>query len=510
MINTTDLQYPLLVLITCPTDLQNNNPWCGTINRAKRTVAHISKRLRINSTHVPPATFPLAAYGLAETHHLPTLLFLTPESAGFYLAADPSANPPANDLEWSVRIEAFIGDCLSQSQHIKRDATKQSYAQTTLVRSASPPPPSPIWTGPTKPIVSTARTLEADLAAAHHCGLLLVHDARMDDASSSSASAASSTGSNRNWAAPTTRWEALSDHLFERFAPETAIDRASMRLLQFDVSRNDLPGTPLGRQLGFALSRTGLPAFVRVAPSSEQPDQPASFASVPARRVRASSALLNWALAHAQSCHRGHLEREVEVQTRQIDAIEQRIRELQEGSASAEDGELAASSARTATSSPTTTSWMDGFLENGLPEFTSSLRYEIRRRAAERIRKRASEIANEASNVHERFQVSYSTRISQVDAKSGGSSEEVPSLLAANGWAQEKQGAIGEALAAATASASTIMRSLDAVGGGGEASLVMMQEAETKAQVELDRAERLVMGLRSLIDSGLALAVGAK
>ena len=87
---------------------------------------------------------------------------------------------------------------------------------------------------------------------------------------------------------------------------------------------------------------------------------------------------------------------------------------------------------------------------------------------------------------------------------------EVPSLLAANGWAQEKQGAIGEALAAATASASTIMRSLDAVGGGGEASLVMMQEAETKAQVELDRAERLVMGLRSLIDSGLALAVGAK
>ena len=200
------------------------------------------------------------------------------------------------------------------------------------------------------------------------------------------------------------------------------------------------------------------------------------------------------------------------MQTRQIDAIEQRIRELQEGSASAEDGELAASSARTATSPPSTTSWMDGFLENGLPEFTSSLRYEIRRRAAERIRKRASELANEASNVHERFQVSYSTRISQVDAKSGGSTseEDVPSLLAANGWAQEKQGAIGEALAAATASASTIMRSLDAVGGGGEASLVMMQEAETKAQVELDRAERLVMGLRSLIDSGLALAAGAK
>ena len=48
------------------------------------------------------------------------------------------------------------------------------------------------------------------------------------------------------------------------------------------------------------------------------------------------------------------------------------------------------------------------------------------------------------------------------------------------------------------------------MGGGGEASLVMMQEAETKAQVELDRAERLVMGLRSLIDSGLALAAGAK
>ena len=95
-----------------------------------------------------------------------------------------------------------------------------------------------------------------------------------------------------------------------------------------------------------------------------------------------------------ESCHRGHLEREVEVQTRQIDAIEQRIRELQEGSASAEDGELAASSARTATSSPSTTSWMDGFLEHGLPEFTSSLRYEIRRRAAERIRKRASELAN--------------------------------------------------------------------------------------------------------------------
>ena len=73
-------------------------------------------------------------------------------------------------------------------------------------------------------------------------------------------------------------------------------------MLELDLSRNDLPDTPLGAALGTTLVSTGLPAYIRVTPSALAAR--ATFASVPARRMRAAAALTNWAVAHIQSCGR--------------------------------------------------------------------------------------------------------------------------------------------------------------------------------------------------------------
>jgi len=236
----------LLVLIGCTKHSWGPpQPWCASEVLAQRAAVGIATRYtgRLNVSYAAPTALPLASMGLSAHTDLPALLLISSRVAGgpHLLAANPRHTPPNSERAWAARIDSLIaGD-----------------ASTPIVRSAPPPPPPAAWM-PLAPLVSTAASLEADLAALGHCSLLLVHDARLDALTDPTA-------------ALPARWRALALHLADRLGspshatPATdnawraAGDVPTTRLLQLDMARNDLPATALGAALSAAVASTGLP-----------------------------------------------------------------------------------------------------------------------------------------------------------------------------------------------------------------------------------------------------------
>ncbi len=449
---------PLLVLITCSQQRWLPSAWCDTENRAKRAAASLAAKTTgwLNVTHTSAgALLPLESLQLSAHTDLPALILLdasAPEkilsAPGrlWALPADRGAPPPETEHAWQQRMWEFV--------HFKASAPFRA-----VVRSASPPPTSVLRRDLSAPLVSTADSLEADLTAAGHCGLLLVHDSRLDAASDAAA-------------APPERWHALAANLAERFPPPAP----RPHLLQLDAASNDVPGSPLGLALRTALHSSGLPAYVRVTPSRTHPH--ATFASVPARRVRATAALLNWAVAHAQSCARGAA-----------------------GSASAASSSAASSSA---------SSWVQTFVTDGLPALEAALGSALRTRTATSVRTHAAALAlhHEALRPHlEEYGVTATLRAlateeataeatAESDAAGADASDVQPGGPRTDGEALSRLLGEAEWQAATSAAVRTALREAvaavtsDAVAGAGD-----LHAAAQSARVSLNEATTRLIAL---------------
>ena len=100
---------------------------------------------------------------------------------------------------------------------------------------------------------------------------------------------------------PAARWRALAEQ-WQVPSP--------LRWLQLDLAHNDLPKTQIGAYLEEKLIEVGLPAFLAVSRRTATPTDhrsalaaasPVSLAAVPARRVRSTAALHQWAAMHIKT-----------------------------------------------------------------------------------------------------------------------------------------------------------------------------------------------------------------
>lgn len=392
------LEISLLVLITCPPILRTSTAQCLTADLAKEAALDMAGRYAgiLNVTHAEADALPLTSLGIAPERDLPALL-LVAQTRGFggslrLLPSGSTSGPPGRSrapvstAEWIARMEALAA---TRGKPMWEAAGTEDVVEfRAVVRSGPPSLPGAAW-AQRSPVVSTARTLEADLAAAEHCGLLLIHDARLDALTDAAAATPS-------------RWKALGQHLDTRFAEQHPFAKSSGRLLSLDLATNALPETPLGASLSASLAATGLPAFVRVSPS-HMPNKPASFATVPARRMRATTALLNWAISHAQSCERAANGRTAAAPA--TPAGMERVDDTGMAPADAVPPDAVPSAASRA--------WLRSFVQEGVPTLEASLHAELRRHAAARVHRRAAELAvsHEARND---FRVAVSRRRSKV------------------------------------------------------------------------------------------------
>ena len=448
---------PLLILITCARRqwTQVANIWCASEEHAVQAVARFSSLLRVAQSQADE-DLPLASLQLSPHVDLPALVWIRASSL-YVLSSEPARAPPPTSDAWADRIEEFIGRASAGSPTNVGEAFKP-------VRSAPPPPPFVPWAdGSLVPRVSTASTLEDDLAAVGHCSLLLVHDASLDRIGVEAA-------------APTTKWRAVAAQLADRH-PALLY---SSRVLQLDVSRNDLPRSLLGAALGASLGATGVPAYVRVTANALQSEHACTFASVPARRMRASAALLNWASSHLQTCGR-------------MDTV--------------------APPALNITAAAAT------FVDEGVPYVQSALNAESRRLEGARVRVRAEALAATHAAVHERFQREVADRLHRSSAQppsvsSAGAADDEPAartrfvveaavpppppptaaVLAAAEWAHGANTAIRKALEAAVA----IIYDVRAY----ETTVHSTTHPRVLAHRSLDEAERQLIAYQALVDSG--------
>ena len=403
---------------------------------------------------------------------------------------------------WAHRISSFLA------------ADADSHA---FVRSAPPAAPPPSWSR--EPRRSTAASLDADVADAGGCALLLVHDSRREgdpvdwvgvmgtsDAELTAAASASGT------TVPTpVRWRELgrslatARHLPASVAsnslPPTPVNTVAglvsptppgttpmPTLLQLDVATNDLPASTLGVAIGASLRGSGVPSFVRVATHGGADGSP-SLVTVPAKRVRAANALLQWALSQARSCQA--LAKPPRAQAAQ------QAQQQGGGAAAAAAQQPQGGGDQAAAAAPRRSEWLDDFLESGLPALTASLDRQLRHKAEALIRQRAELVASEHARLVERRGPLMTMGVADAE------------LLVSNEWAHENDELIeelieelGELLGAGRA---TKQRA-----GEGEGGAAAAEQLLRDAELRLMAARQLDSELAQRASLALAAAAAAR
>ena len=475
---------PLLVLVPCLSHQWTPTAWCASEAEAERAVVAVSQRHpnEFNAARAGPGTLPLASLGLLPHADLPALLLLSPHRPAQLLLAERQ-EPLATEEErpsyefWRARIEMFWAESAREGDA----AAPARWDQHTVVRSAPPPPPPPAWSAWSaadhEPLVSTAASLEADLAATGYCSLLLVHDARMDDLG------------RDGGGTPTQRWLGLARHLSYRFPASLA----ARRPMQLDVSRNDMPPSAVGSALAAAIDGAALPAYVRVSPSTSRPER-ATFASVPARRVRGSTTLLSWGVAHAQSCARAASTPQA---TGATDA------------GAAADSASEAAEGVSGGSAASASSWVSNFLSAGAVALESGLQAQLRARAVARVRQRVAQLAERHQAAVESFTATVTAKlmgtggVQPENAAGGGGGADgggaydltgppappMAPLLAATEWMRENDEALGAALRDAISSVARVAEAAD------------LEAAQARARGLLDEAEGRLAAAHALVEA---------
>ena len=286
--------------------------------RGEPELSHASQfPINLNVTQADASAFPVADMQLST---LPALLIFS------QLALHVVSSP------WKLGVSDWASAVHLMAERFI-EGTLPVWRRTGLSAAVQP-----AWS--LRPRVTTTTTLDYDLVSPG-CALLVVFNSHAEQRKNVTER-------------PAARWRALAEQ-WQVPSP--------LRWLQLDLAHNDLPKTQIGAYLEEKLIEVGLPAFLAVSRRTATPTDhrsalaaasPVSLAAVPARRVRSTAALHQWAAMHIKT-------------------------------------QCKASSRNPSTDSY---AWLRSFVDDGVPLLVDGLQTMMRRRLDVRVQQTAMEVTS--------------------------------------------------------------------------------------------------------------------